>query len=123
MESGMQKPSQSNVPVYIKKSEFRAACGDPIYIPVDDGRNIPGNHTFRKATIGGYLRLKARDGMITTVGITVAHAFEPPHQDTNGPQSIEYSDDEDSNFEFDGPSPDYFPNQYDILSEIMNSCM
>ena len=120
MESGVQSSSPSDRPIYVRKSEFRAACGDRIYIPVDNDSKIGENRTFRRATIGGYLKLKAKDGMITVVGITVAHAFEPPHQDNNVLQSTEESDSEDSVFEFDGPSPE---DQSSILSEIMKSCM
>lgn len=123
MESGVQSSSQSDRPIYIKKSEFRAACGDSIYIPVDDDSKTQESRTFRRATIGGYLKLKAKDGMITIVGITVAHAFEPPHQDTNVPLSTEESDSEDSVFEFDGTSPEDLSNRSSSLSEIIKSCM
>jgi hypothetical protein len=123
IESGVQSSNQSDKPIYVKKSEFHAACGDPIYIPVDEDSKIQESRIFRKATIGGYLKLKARDGMITIVGITVAHAFEPPHQDTNVPKSAEESDSEDSVFEFDGPSPEDLSNQSSSLIERTKSCM
>lgn len=122
MESDMQGSSQSDRPIYVKKSEFRAACGDPIYIPVDDDSKVQESRTFRRATIGGYLKLKVKDGMITVVAITVAHAFERPHQDTNVPKSTEESDSEDSVFEFYGPSTEDLSNQSSSLTEIMKFC-
>ena len=107
--------------VYIKSfgSKSNLGGGTSVYIPMDEYVQVPrdkhvlweGNvlddlGRFQKATIGGFLTLTSKDGIVTTVGMTVAHAFEPLRPDEFESLAYEEFDDGDFEFEFVGTPKD-----------------
>jgi hypothetical protein len=52
-----------------------------------------------------WLELKAKDGTVITVGMTVAHAFKSTYGKVDTPDESDISDDTFA-FEFEGPTPD-----------------
>ena len=109
--SGDEKAISQNstipeIRVYVKKSDRQVICGTLIYIPLDEYAP-EGLRRFRKATIGGFLSIKSKDGTITTVGMTVAHAFkglrrEDLSSDSRGSNAAEFE------FEFIGQNSEEY---------------
>ncbi|PMD57794.1 uncharacterized protein K444DRAFT_24532 [Hyaloscypha bicolor E] len=104
LEIDASRSFPSGVAVYIQKSITKITSGTWIYIPI--GTTTMDVSQFRRATIGGFLDLITEDDVRTTVGMTVAHAFQEQDRGSMPNQSEVSEDDDDFEFEFDGPTPD-----------------
>ncbi|KAH7386459.1 hypothetical protein BKA64DRAFT_143978 [Cadophora sp. MPI-SDFR-AT-0126] len=100
--------AQPNGTVYVEKSiadKHMIVSGTTIYISVVP--KAEERSRFRKATLGGFLRLTSVDGSqktTTMVGMTVAHAFQDLSKSDS---TVDHESDNDGfEIEFDGPSPD-----------------
>ncbi|KAN0089172.1 hypothetical protein V8E51_019432 [Hyaloscypha variabilis] len=100
-------PTQPYGSVYIKKSiadDGYITSGTPIYVSIEEVSEETSR--FRKATLGGFLMLRRETETQTKtsiVGMTVAHAFQDSHLND---YTIEESDDDSFEIEFDGQTPD-----------------
>jgi hypothetical protein len=93
----------SEIDVYIKSSDRVVGSGTSIYIPV--GPVSEESTSFRRATLGGILKMIRKNSRIT-VAMTVAHAFQEENLDDYASDQSEASENEMFEFEFDGPTPD-----------------
>lgn len=108
--------------VYIKKSDHEMICGTSIYIPIDN-HLLNGFGRFRRATIGGFLDIKSKDGTTTTVGMTAAHAFEPlSSEDLSDSSEDSKASGFEFEFEFVGPSPEECWGDYSSSNKSQISC-
>jgi hypothetical protein len=62
--------------------------------------------TISKSNSWWVLGLKAKDGTVITVGMTVAHTFKSTYGKVDTPDESDISDDDTFAFEFEGPTPD-----------------
>ncbi|KAE9365103.1 hypothetical protein N431DRAFT_518082 [Stipitochalara longipes BDJ] len=112
-EERSPQPFPHGIVVYMRKSLIDLTSGMEIYIPVTQSSEwfSGGLLLCRKATLGGFLELKKQNGEKTTVGMTVAHAFEDMGGEDEPyiPDQSEASEEDTADFEFDGPNPDDFP--------------
>jgi len=102
---GSSQAAEIGVAVYVKKPGLQLLSGTAIYIPVDDSKTHALGR-FRKATLGGFLELKRKDGTVITVGMTVAHVFQPVDWNQHASLELEKPDEDTFEFEFDGPTPE-----------------
>jgi len=119
-EDSSSRSFPQGIVVYTKKSFTELTLGMEIYVPVNpqsSGIHIPGAMNsegispFRKATLGGFLELQWQNGEKETVGMSVAHAFDDRTELTERFKRDQSEDPDEGtpDFEFDGPTPDDYP--------------